>query len=221
MPQALVTGGSRGIGAAIVREFRYQGWQVLVPTRLEMDLRNCGSIRNYIGTLSGVSIDALVHSAGVNWPKPLEQITETAWEEILQVNLSALRQLIQSITPKMVEQGSGRILALSSIFSLVSRPGRAAYAASKAAVNALVRTAAIELGPKGIIANSLCPGYIDTDLTRQNNTSDQIRQIATTIPLGRLGTPEEIARLAVFLCSDTNTYLTGQAIVADGGFTCT
>lgn len=217
MPLALVTGASRGIGRAIVAEFSAQGWEVLAPARMELDLSDGGGIRRWCATLGGQRFDAFVHSAGVNWPKPLAQISDDLWAETLQVNLTALRQLVQGVAPRLV---GGRILALSSIFGIVTRANRAAYSATKAAVNGFIRTLAVELGPEGILANALCPGYIDTDLTRQNNTTEQLAAIAQAIPLGRLGTPEEIAKLAVWLCSSHNTYLTGQAIVADGGFTC-
>jgi 3-oxoacyl-[acyl-carrier protein] reductase len=112
-----------------------------------------------------------------------------------------------------------RILALGSILGIVSRPERAAYSASKAALAAFIRTLAVELGPRGILANVLCPGFVETDLTRQNNTPEEIAAVVQSIPLHRLAMPEEIARLAVWLCSKQNTYITGQSIVCDGGFT--
>lgn len=218
MPLALVTGASRGIGRAIADEFGKQGWTVLAPTRAELDLNNGAAIRSWCDSPGAENIDALVHCAGVNWPRPLAEITDEIWDETFQVNLTALRQLAQGVASRMV--GGGRIVAVSSILSLVSRPGRATYSATKSAVNGFIRALAIELGPQNILANALCPGYVDTDLTRQNNSPEQLAAIAETIPLRRLGTAQEIAKLAVWLCSAENTYLTGQAIVIDGGFTC-
>jgi len=217
MPLALVTGASRGIGRAIAAEFTAQGWQVLTPERAELDLARPESIQAWAEALDEPKLDALVHSAGVNWPKPLAEITDEVWDATFQINLRAFRQLVQAVLPRLE---GGRILALSSILGIVTRANRSTYSATKAAVNAFVRTLAVELGPRGILANTLCPGYIDTDLTRQNNSPEQLAAIAATIPLGRLGKPEEMARLAVWLCSEQNSYLTGQSIVADGGFTC-
>ena len=217
MPLALVTGASRGIGRAIADEFVAQGWQVLSPTRSELDLRDGDAIRSWCAALGTEKVDAFVHSAGVNSPRPLAQITDELWAVTLQVNLTALRQLTQGIVPRMV--AGGRIVALSSILGIVSRPGRATYSATKAAVNGLIRALAVELGPQGILANALCPGYVETDLTRQNNSPEQLTAITESIPLRRLASAQEIARLAVWLCSAQNTYLTGQAIAIDGGFT--
>jgi 3-oxoacyl-[acyl-carrier protein] reductase len=109
---------------------------------------------------------------------------------------------------------------VSSIFSLVTKPKRVAYSMTKAALNAFVRSVAVESGPGGVLANSLCPGYVETALTRQNNSPEEIAAMVKAIPAQRLAQPEELARVAYFLGSDENTYISGQAIVADGGFLC-
>lgn len=217
MPLALVTGASRGIGRAIAAEFCAQSWKVLTPTRSELDLGDSNAIRHWCAQSGTEKIDALVHSAGINQPRPFSEIPDKLWAETLQINLTALRQLLQGLAPRT---DGARILAIGSILGIISRPDRAAYSASKAALGGLIRSFAVELGPRGILANVLCPGYVDTDLTRQNNTPEQIASIEDSIPLRRLARPEEIARLAVWLCSLQNTYLTGQSIICDGGFTC-
>jgi 3-oxoacyl-[acyl-carrier protein] reductase len=102
----------------------------------------------------------------------------------------------------------------------VAKEKRAAYSMTKAALNAFARSITVEYGRYGILANTLCPGYVDSALTRQNNTPEEIEAICATLPVRRLGQPEDIARVAYFLCSDENTYISGQAIVADGGFLC-
>jgi 3-oxoacyl-[acyl-carrier protein] reductase len=129
-------------------------------------------------------------------------------------------RLTQAFLPGMKERGWGRVLCVSSIFSLVTKEKRAAYSMTKAALNAFVRSLAVEYGPSGILANALCPGYVDSAMTRQNNSPEEIASISTAIPARRLAQPEEIARIAYFLGSDENTYLSGQAVVADGGFLC-
>jgi 3-oxoacyl-[acyl-carrier protein] reductase len=120
----------------------------------------------------------------------------------------------------MQSRGWGRILNISTIFSLVTKERRAAYSMTKAALNALTRSSAVEFGPSGVLVNALAPGYVDTALTRQNNSPEAIAAITATIPLRRLADAEELARAAAFLVSEENTYLTGQTIVVDGGFTC-
>jgi 3-oxoacyl-[acyl-carrier protein] reductase len=120
----------------------------------------------------------------------------------------------------MAARGWGRILNLSTIFSVVTKERRAAYAMTKSALNALTRSVAVEFGPAGVLVNALAPGYVDTALTRQNNSPAALEAICATIPLRRLAAPAELARIAAFLVSDENSYLTGQTIVADGGFIC-
>jgi 3-oxoacyl-[acyl-carrier protein] reductase len=215
---AVVTGGSRGIGRAIVDEFARNGWQVLAPARAELDVSDAASIRHWCERLpADITVDALVHSAGVNWPRPIEDVDEPTWHATMQVNVGAAMQLVQGLQPRLA---GARLVMLGSILGMVSRPHRSAYSASKAALQGLVRAMAVELGPQQTLVNALCPGYIDTDLTRANNTGVQLDAIAASIPLRRLGTPIEVARLAAWLCSTENTYLTGQSLVIDGGFTC-
>ncbi|MDX6766669.1 MAG: SDR family oxidoreductase [Candidatus Methylacidiphilales bacterium] len=218
MPVVVITGASRGIGKAIAEVFARESWSVIAPARAELDLSDPASIRAWCaGPGSGQGpIDALVHSAGINRPLPVRDIPDEVWAETFQINLNALRLLLQGLGTRL---DGGRILALGSIFGLVSRPGRGAYAASKAALSGFIRTLAVEEGPKGTLANVLCPGYVDTDLTRSNNTPEQIASLCQTIPLRRLAKPEEIAHLAHWLCSEQNSYITGQSIVCDGGFT--
>ena len=108
---------------------------------------------------------------------------------------------------------------ISSVFGLVSRAGRAPYTAAKTGLVGFTRAAAIEWGGDNVLVNALCPGYVETDLTRQNNTPEQLKALCAQLPLGRLGQPDEIARAVYFLGSEQNTFITGQTLVADGGFT--
>jgi 3-oxoacyl-[acyl-carrier protein] reductase len=216
--RALVTGGSRGIGAAIVQALQDDGVEVVAPLRGEMDLSDTASIQGYLA--GGPAFDILVNNAGINVLNEMGKIESDDWARMIQVNLTAPLELIQGVSPGMRERGWGRIVNVSSIFSLVTREWRGAYSAVKSGLNVLTRTAAVELAPYGVTVNAVCPGYVETDLTRKNNTPEQIAQIAQTIPARRLAQPAEIARLVAFLCGEENTYLTGQTVVADGGFTC-
>jgi 3-oxoacyl-[acyl-carrier protein] reductase len=214
-----VTGSSRGIGAAIAQELQRRGFEVWSPTRSELDLSDPAAIAGFIRSNPG-EVDVLVNNAGINVLKGIPEIDSASWNQMQQVNLAAPLALIQWAVPFMRRQKWGRILNLSSVFSLVTKERRCAYSMTKAAINAMTRSAAVEFGPDGILVNSLCPGYVDTDLTRQNNSPADLERIKATIPLRRLALPEELACVAGFLCSEENNYMTGQAVVADGGFTC-
>lgn len=217
---ALITGGSRGIGAAIAQALAVRGCRVLTPSRAELDLADAASIDVFLAGHRDVPVDILVNNAGINFLRGLGELDAATWQAMLQTNLTAALRLTQGFAPGMAARGWGRILSLSTIFSLVTKERRGAYSMTKAALNALTRSAAVEFGPGGVLVNALAPGYVDTALTRQNNTPEAIQAIAGSIPLRRLAAPTELAQVAAFLVSEENTYLTGQTIVADGGFTC-
>ena len=214
--RVLITGGSRGIGQQIAAVMKERGYEVVLPGRQELNLESVESIDKYFS--SERNIDILVNNAGINFISPLPEIAVPQWSQMLSVNLTAPMRLIQKVVPHMKKQGWGRILNISSIFSNITREGRASYSASKSGLNGLTRTAAVELGKYGILVNAVCPGYVETQLTHQNNSLADIERIVKTIPLGRMAQPEEIAELAEFLCSTRNSYITGQMITADGGF---
>jgi 3-oxoacyl-[acyl-carrier protein] reductase len=217
---ALVTGGSRGIGAAICAELAARGVKVLAPKREELDLADAKSVNRFAVERGSEPVDILVNNAGINFIQPLESLSEDNWLATFQVNLHSPFRLIQALAPAMGERGWGRIVNISSVFSLVTKEKRAAYSATKSGLNGLTRTLAVELGPRGVLVNALCPGYVETELTKQNNTPAAIEQIRSTIPLRRLAQPQEIAKTVAFLCSDENSYITGQTLIADGGFIC-
>lgn len=127
---------------------------------------------------------------------------------------------MQAVVPGMRSRAWGRVVNISSIYALVTRERRASYSSTKAAVLGLTRAAAVELAPFGILVNAVCPGFVETALTRQNNTAEELADIAASVPLGRLAEPQDIASVVAFLCSEENRYMTGQALVVDGGFTC-
>jgi 3-oxoacyl-[acyl-carrier protein] reductase len=217
---ALLTGASRGIGAAIREELSERGYRVLAPPRAELDLSSQESLRAYLAGNASLEIDVLINNAAVNTPQKIEEATAHAWDLACQTNLRAAFDLIKHFAPRMAERGFGRILNISSILAVVTKPGRAVYSMTKAGLDALTRAAALEFGSRGVLVNSLAPGYVDTDLTRANNAPDDIARILGMIPVGRMAQPAELAKIAAFLVSEDNTYVTGQTIVADGGFTC-
>lgn len=216
---ALITGASRGIGAATAGLFKKAGARVLTPSRSELDLSDNSSIERYISSVEG-SIDILVNNAGINFLAGLEELDQEVLGQTLQVNLVAPLILTQLVAKKMKANRYGRVVNISSIWSVVAKERRLAYAASKSAMNGVTRTLAIELGEHGILVNAIAPGYVNTELTNQNNSPEQIQLISNSIPLHRLAEPEEIAEMAAFLCSEKNSYMTGQVLVVDGGYVC-
>jgi len=219
---ALVTGGARGLGAAIVTELRARNVSVSAPTRDELNLADPVAIEQYVEKCNaeGIHFDILINNAGVNITNPLEQISQETWLTTLQVNLNAPFRLAQAFAPTMRRNQWGRIVNLSSILGVVTRPHRAAYSATKAALVGFTRTLAAELGRDNVLANCVAPGYVETNLVRENNSDEELRRIKERIPMGRLAHPSEIAKFVSFLCSDDNTYITGQTLIIDGGFTC-
>ncbi|MCX6874482.1 MAG: SDR family NAD(P)-dependent oxidoreductase [Verrucomicrobia bacterium] len=217
---AFITGGGRGIGAAIRAALEQRGCRVVAPARADLDLAEPAAIEAYLKVHGDLPVDILVNNAGINVLNPIPAIDAAAWQAMLQTNLTAALRLIQAFAPGMAARGWGRILSVSSILGVVTREQRAAYSMTKAALNALCRSAAVEFGPAGVLVNALAPGYVDTALTHQNNTPEMLAAIQATIPLRRLARAEELAEVAAFLVSAENTYLTGQTILVDGGFTC-
>lgn len=216
----LITGGSRGLGAAISTALAAQGHLIIAPARSDLDLSELSSVEAWISKNQALPIDILINNAGINILNPIASITIDSWQSMLQTNLTSAMLLIQAFAPAMETQRWGRILNISTIFSMVTKERRAAYSMTKAALNALTRSAAVEYGPSGILVNALAPGYVNTELTRQNNSLEALGTITTTIPLRRMAEPEELALAAAFLVSEQNSYLTGQIITVDGGFTC-
>ena len=216
---ALITGSSRGIGKAFVNKFEVNGYKLLTPSRNEMNLNDNSSIESYCKKIE-VDIDVIINCAGVNTIATLNELDDAALNSMIQINLLAPLKIIQCLNDKMGKKRLGHIINISSIWSFISKEGRSGYSATKAGINGMTRTLALEFAPKNILINSVAPGYVNTELTKQNNTPEDIANIASLIPLQRLAEPEEIANLVYFLSSDMNTYITGQTIIIDGGYIC-
>ncbi|MFQ5877809.1 MAG: SDR family NAD(P)-dependent oxidoreductase [Acidobacteriota bacterium] len=253
---AVVTGGGRGIGRAIAEAFHGQGARVAIASRGEEALREAAralggrgvlplhcdvTIRDEVEAMIGEvaetwdRIDILVNNAGASGVTPIapggdplaEHRADGRWHRILSTNLTGTYYTTRAAVRHMPEGGRGRVLNLSSVLGKFGVPGYAAYCASKAGVIGFTRALALELAPRRITVNALCPGWVDTDMARQGIEESAIlqgvparrfrREAERRVPLGRFIEPSEVARLALFLASDSGAGITGQAINIDGG----
>jgi 3-oxoacyl-[acyl-carrier protein] reductase len=208
--KVLVTGGSRGIGKSIVTLFKEKGHDVHSPSREELDLT-----KDF--TLVRSDFDIVINNGGIN---PLKLVEEIDDREVMQVNYQAPLSIIQQCIPYMLTKGYGRVINIGSIWIGLAMQKRLAYSASKNALHALTKAIVAEYSDRGVIANTVSPGFIETDLTYQNNSESEIQQVRGKIPLKRLGTPEEVAKL-VYQLTVENSFITGQNIIIDGGYSCT
>lgn len=218
MKNVLITGASRGIGKVTKEIFEQQGYNVIAPTRKEMDLNNNDSIIKYCTSLKDVSLFSIINNAGINNINLLEKVSLKEIDSMLQVDLEAPILILQQLIPNLKKNNNARIVNIGSIWAVVSKSGRALYSAAKNGIHGITNALAVELGENGILINTVCPGFTLTDLTYKNNSVEEIQKISNDIPLKRMANPIEIAKLIYFLGSEENTYITGQKIVIDGGF---
>ena len=214
---ALITGSTGGIGKYLVSSLK-EDVTVVSPTRKELDLSSNSSVDDYISSLD-VPIDIIVNCAGIHKAGNCEDLTEYDFQNVLQINLIAPFQIISGLAKGMKERKYGRILNISSIWSVIAKEKRSIYSASKSGLDGLTRTLALELAPFNILVNSIAPGYVDTKMIQLYNSEKELENIKKIIPLGRFAKPSEIGELAKFLCSEKNSYITGQIIPIDGGYT--
>ena len=220
MDTVLITGASRGIGKATKKIYEHKGWEVIAPTRSEMDLSDPKSVTDYCDDLiqRDIRISAIVNNAGINEINEIDNVPYDEMRQMLQVDLESPIIILNKLVPMLKAQGKGRIVNIGSIWAVVSKPGRAMYSAAKNGMHGITNALALELGPHGILVNTVCPGFTLTELTRKNNTDEEIASISAGIPLRRMAEPEEIGKLVYFLGSFENTYITGQKIAIDGGY---
>jgi len=216
---ALVTGASRGIGKSIKESLLNEQIEVLSPSRNELDLSSSESIDNFLANLS-TPIDILVNNAGILKVGLYNELSSADFQEILQINVIAPFKIISGVVESMKQKKFGRIINISSIWGQKSREGRSIYSSSKAALDALTKSLALEFASYNVLINSVAPGYVDTELITKYNTDSELEKIKKTIPIQRFAKKIEISGLVKFLCSEENSYITGQIITIDGGYVC-
>jgi len=228
---ALVTGGSRGIGAAIARELAQAGASVVVGYRsgvdeaeaiasevggraVQADVSNVDDAKRLVEEAG--DLDVLVNNAGITRDGVLARMTDDDWRSVLETNLSSVFYTCRAVSRGMMKRRGGSIVNLSSIVGLHGNWGQSNYAASKGGIVAFTKSLAQELGSRGVRANVVAPGYVNTQLTDAIPEEAQQRMLGLT-PLGRFGEPEDVARAVRFLCSDDASFITGEILVVGGG----
>lgn len=237
---AIVTGASRGIGRAIALELAKQGANVAVnyagsvekaqqvvhelqefgvkAFKIQADVSNETEVKAMMKEVVSTfgSIDILVNNAGITRDNLLMRMKEEEFDQVINTNLKGVFMCTKAVTRQMMKQRSGRIINVASIVGVSGNPGQANYTAAKAGVIGLTKTTAKELASRNILVNAVAPGYIATDMTDALN-DEQKKAVFDLIPLGKLGQPEDVAKVVRFLASDDANYLTGQTIHIDGG----
>lgn len=229
--RALVTGGTRGIGLAIAQRLRRDGATVTVTgTRadgrapegcayLAVDFSDLPATQAFAAAIAALDLDILVNNAGINKIAPFADIASADFLAIQQVNVTAPLLLMQAVIPSMRARRWGRVVNMGSIWGVISKAGRGSYSASKFALSGLTTALAAEVAADDVLVNCVAPGFIDTELTRQVLGETGIAELVAQVPARRLGRPEEIAAFVAWLSGPENTFISGQTIAIDGGFT--
>lgn len=237
---AIVTGASRGIGREIALLLASEGARVAVnysgskdkadevvqliidaggdAFAIQADVSNPDSVKNMIDKTieSFGSIDILVNNAGITKDNLLMRMKEDEWDDVININLKGVFLCTKGVSRQMMRQRAGKIVNVASVVGVVGNPGQANYVAAKAGVIGLTKTTAKELASRNINVNAVAPGFISTDMTDALN-EDMQKQLLAGIPLGKLGSPENVAKTVLFLLSEDASYITGQTIHVDGG----
>ena len=229
----LVTGASRGIGAGIAELLAGQGARVIgtatarpadppaaVAEWRDVDFSAAESLDDFCDWLGGLDeLAACVNNAGINIIKPVGDVSGEDYRRIHAVNLEGPYRVCQTVAPIMARNGGGRIVNIASIWACVTKSWRSLYSTTKSGLVGMTRALAAELAADNILVNAMSPGFTLTDLTRASLSPEQMESLAAQVPLQRFAEVPEIAKVVAFLASDENSYVTGQNLVADGGFT--
>ncbi len=236
MKTVLITGAGGGIGSAVTERFAAAGYTVFAgynksketteelcrrtgAVPLKIDVRDGGSVEEAFSEIKRTSegVDVLVNNAGIASQKVFQEITDKEWDEMFSVNARGAFLTSRAAVPHMIGRKNGRIINVSSVWGAVGGSCEVHYSASKAALIGMTKALAKELGPSGITVNCVCPGVIDTKMIAAL-TEDDRAALAEETPLMRLGTPDDVAGVILFLASDDAKFITGGVIAADGGF---
>jgi 3-oxoacyl-[acyl-carrier protein] reductase len=236
---AVVTGAGRGIGRAVALAYAKMGADVACVSRTEensakaaaevealgrrawavaVDVSDTAAVNAAAGKIldDAGRVDILVNNAGVTRDNLLMRMSEEEWDTVINTNLKGAFNFTKALTRPFIKQRSGRIINIASVIGLIGNAGQSNYAASKAALIGFTKSIAKELAPRGITANAIAPGFIETDMTAA--LDDKVRaSIIGNVPLGRFGSPDDIAHAAVFLAMEPSSYITGQVLTVDGG----
>jgi 3-oxoacyl-[acyl-carrier protein] reductase len=236
---AVVTGAGRGIGRAVALAYARMGADVACVSRTEensakaaaevealgrrawavaVDVSDTAAVNAAAGKIldDAGRVDILVNNAGVTRDNLLMRMSEEEWDTVINTNLKGAFNFTKALTRPFIKQRSGRIINIASVIGLIGNAGQSNYAASKAALIGFTKSIAKELAPRGITVNAIAPGFIETDMTAA--LDDKVREsIIGNVPLGRFGSPDDIAHAAVFLAMEPSGYITGQVLTVDGG----
>lgn len=237
-----ITGAANGIGRAMALAFAKQGARLvlidindtaLVQLKTEIGksvetLTYCASVIEPLQIQAAVeltvktfgTVDVMICNAGISMNKPSLDVTPQEWQKTIDINLNGVFYCAQAAARQMLKQGSGSIIAMASMYGVVAAADRVAYCASKAGVVGMVKSLAVEWAPQGVRVNALCPGYVQTDLVTDLMQRGILNraELEQRIPMKKLAQPEQIAQMALFMASETSNYMTGHALVADGGW---
>ena len=226
--KVLVSGGTKGIGGAIVTKLLDEGYSVIATTRdktkaniLEhknltvenLDLSSKDSVSEFQEKVESFKPSILINNAGVTKDNLFLRMSENDWTEVIETNLNGTYRLTKIFLKDMIKNKWGRIINIGSVSGLMGNPGQTNYASSKAALEGFTRSLAKEIGSRNITVNLVSPGFINTDMT----SGLTIEKLESQIPLGRMGNPSDVASLVAFLVSEGAGYITGQTLVVDGG----
>ena len=238
---AVITGGSKGLGKAMARGLAECGADIMINSRSEDELKAAAAeigegldvkveyrvvdmcdraatdafASDTLATMG--KVDILINNAGTNAPQAIDEIDDETWDRVMELNLTSIMRLTRAFVPGMKERKLGRIIHISSVLGVGSKPGRNVYSATKAGLIGLAKASALDLGPNGITVNCIGPGPFLTDLPLSLLNEEQQAEFAAVTALQRWGNPPELAGPAIMLASDAGSYITGEILLVDGG----